>query len=434
MDKLFVSILNMSLTGGVVIVAICFIRPLFRRAPKFISYALWAVAGFRLAFPFSVESVFSLMPINPQPIPADIAAQSARADSGIAAVNGTLSGILPSAAPAANVNYLQIWITAGAYIWIIGAAVMLVYGAVSFVKLKNKMRNAVCAQSNIYQADNIKSPFVLGVLRPRIYLPFGLTAQEREYILLHERTHIKRYDHLIKFAAYLILCLHWFNPLTWVAFYLCGEDMEMSCDERVMKEFGRDIRDDYSMSLVRIAMRGRVLGGSPLAFGEGGVKGRVKRVLSFNKPSRGFIIAAAAFAAVLGTGFTLNRADIATNAAIQEIYTTPEIREADIPLELCEVVPGSIQTFTYGGTFEYSLDGANGGSVEFTKEAADICAQEGKFDENGVLLIASDIFPRDGYIGDGGHIAVIKQEQGQDGVFTGMVYNVPEYLILEYTE
>ena len=308
MDKLFLTILNMSLTGAFVIAAICFARLPLKKVPKIVSYCLWAVAGFRLVFPFSIESVFSLIPFKAQTIPPDIAMQQVpRIDSGIAFVNNAVSSILPAATPTASVNPLQIWTTIGAYIWLIGVAVMVIYGVVSFVILKRKMREAAHIEANIYEAENIKSPFVLGIFKPKIYLPVGLSGQERGYILLHEQTHIRRRDHIVKFAAYFILCLHWFNPLVWAAFLLMGVDMEMSCDERVLKEMGGEMKKDYSLSLLSLATERRIIGGSPLAFGEGGVKERIKNVLNFKKPSRVIMIVSVALVAVLIVGFAVNR-------------------------------------------------------------------------------------------------------------------------------
>jgi beta-lactamase regulating signal transducer with metallopeptidase domain len=310
MDNLFLTILNMSLTGAFVIAAISLARLPLKKAPKIISYCLWAVAGFRLLFPFSIESIFSLMPFNSALIPADIATQSVpRIDSGIPFVNVAVSGVLPAPAVGDSVNPLQVWTSIGAYVWIFGVALMIGYGVVSYFVLKRKIRDAVCCESNIYEADNIKSPFVLGVFNPKIYLPLGLSEKERGYIVLHERTHIRRYDHIVKFTAYFILCLHWFNPLAWVAFLLMGVDMEMSCDERVLKEMGGETKKEYSLSLLSLATERRIIGGSPLAFGEGGVKQRIKNVLNFKKPSRMIISAAIALAAVLSVGFALDRAN-----------------------------------------------------------------------------------------------------------------------------
>ncbi|NLO48225.1 MAG: DUF4825 domain-containing protein [Clostridiales bacterium] len=289
--------------------AICLARLPLKKAPKIITYCLWTVAGFRLVFPFSIESVFGLIPFKAQTIPADIALQQVpRIDSGIPFVNNAVSSILPAATPAASVNPLQIWTTIGAFVWLIGGAVMLIYGIVSFVILKRKMREAVHIEANIYEAENIQSPFVLGVFKPKIYLPASLSSQERSYILLHEQTHIRRHDHIVKFAAYFILCLHWFNPLAWVAFLLMGVDMELSCDERVLKQMGGEIKRDYSLSLLSLATERRIIGGSPLAFGEGSVKERIKNVLNFKKPSRVIIAAAVALAAVLSVGFAVNKA------------------------------------------------------------------------------------------------------------------------------
>ncbi|MCL1804596.1 MAG: M56 family metallopeptidase, partial [Clostridiales bacterium] len=309
MEKLFLIVLNMSITGAFVIAAICLARLPLKKAPKIISYALWAVAGFRLVFPFSIESVFSLLPFKAQPIPPDIAMQPIpRIDSGIPFVNNAVSSVLPAAAPIDSVNPLQVWTFIGSWIWIIGIAFMLIYGVASFIILKRKMRSSAHVEANIYEAACIQSPFVLGVFAPKIYLPVGLSEHERGYILLHEQTHVRRCDHIVKFAAYFVLCLHWFNPLAWVAFMLMGVDMEMSCDERVLKEMGSNTKKDYSLSLLSLSTERRMIGGSPLAFGEGGVKERVKRVLHFKKPSRVVVVAAIVLVAVLSTGFAVNRA------------------------------------------------------------------------------------------------------------------------------
>lgn len=308
MDKLFLNILNMSLTGSYVILAICLVRPLLKKAPKFITYLLWSVAGFRLVLPFSIESVISLIPFKPQVIPMDIAMQPVpRINSGIPFVNNAVSGLLPPANPNAGINPLQIWIMIGTKVWLVGTAAMIIYGTVSYVVLNHKMKKALNIKSNIYESQNIRYPFVLGIIKPRIYLPVGLSEKEKSYILLHEKTHIRRHDHIVKIAAYFILCLHWFNPLVWAAFLLMGADMEMSCDEHVLKELGNEAKKEYSMSLLSLATEHRIISGSPLAFGEGGMKERIKNVLKFKKPSRVIIIASLILVAVLGTGLAVNR-------------------------------------------------------------------------------------------------------------------------------
>ena len=311
MDRLFITILNMSLTGAFVVAAICIARLSLKKAPKIISYCLWAVAGFRLALPFTIESVFSLIPIRANTIPPDIATQSVtRIDSGISIVNDAVSSVLSSSPGnmAASTNPLQLWTTIGSKVWLAGAAVMLVFGVASYIRLRFQLRSAIRVEGNIYETDGIRSPFVSGVLKPKIYIPLNLSGPEYEYIILHERTHIRRHDHIIKFAAYFILCLHWFNPLTWAAFLLMGVDMEMSCDERVLKELGGEIKKDYSLSLLSLAVGRRVVRGSPLAFGEDGVKKRIKNVLKFRKSSRIAVVLAIVFVSALSLGLMVSRA------------------------------------------------------------------------------------------------------------------------------
>jgi beta-lactamase regulating signal transducer with metallopeptidase domain len=311
MDKLFLTVLNMSITGAFAVAAICVARLPLKNTPKIISYCLWAVAGFRLAFPFSIEGVFSLIPFNARTIPTDIAAQSIpRIDSGIPFVNAAVNGALtpPQTYTVVNVNPLRVWTAVGAWAWLAGMAVMLVFGAACYIRLKRRMDSAIRVEESLYETDGIQSPFVLGVVKPKIYIPVGLSEQEREYIVLHERTHIRRRDHIIKFAAYFILCLHWFNPLAWAAFRLMGLDMEMSCDELVLKNLGGGIKRNYSMSLLSIAADRRVLRSAPLAFGENGVEKRVKNVLKSRHSSRVMVALAIAFVAVLGLGLMVSRA------------------------------------------------------------------------------------------------------------------------------
>lgn len=310
MEKIFLSVLNMSLTASFVIAAIMLARLPLKKAPKIISYALWAVAGFRLVVPFTLESIFSLLPFKSAPIPTDIGMQAVpRIDSGIALVDNAVSAVLPAATFTGSVNPMQIWIAVGSYAWLIGMAVMLIYSVVSIILLKKRLQGALLVEGNLYEADNLKTPFVIGLFNPRIYIPAGLSGEERRYIILHEQTHIRRHDHAVKMFAYFVLCLHWFNPFAWAAFLLMGADMEMSCDERVLKEMGDSAKKAYSLSLLTMATERRIIGSSPLAFGEGGMKERIKNILNFKKSSRVIIIAAVVLAAVLTIGFAVNRAD-----------------------------------------------------------------------------------------------------------------------------
>jgi len=292
MANLFITILNMSLTGAFVIAAICLVRFFLKKSPKIVSYCLWAAVGFRLLFPFSIEGAFSLIPFDAQLIPSDTAMQS------MLYVGGG--------------NPLQMWMAFGSYIWLAGAAVMLLYGLASFMVLKHRLKHAVNVEANIYETKIIKTPFVFGFLSPKIYLPAHLDSLERRYVLLHEQTHINRRDHIVKLVSFLILCLHWFNPLVWLAFLLMSADMEMSCDEHVLKELGgeTETKKSYSHMLLSFAVARCVIGGSPLAFGSGDIGLRIKNALESKRQSRISFGMSMVLVAVLCIGFSINRVNI----------------------------------------------------------------------------------------------------------------------------
>ncbi|MCL2372885.1 MAG: M56 family metallopeptidase [Defluviitaleaceae bacterium] len=314
MNNLFLAVLNMSLIGAIVIAAIFAARFLLKRFPTIISYCLWAVAGVRLLLPLTFESVMGLIPFGGRPVDLVVAP----------VVNGDYSltpylssgAITPhdvrfvinqmdyASAGSSGVNWLAVLASA----WFVVAAAMIFYGVVSYIMLKRKLRYASWRTQNIFEADNIRSPFVLGILRPRVYLPFGLSGQEREYIILHELTHIKRKDHIVQIIGYLVLCLHWFNPLVWAALRYMKADMEMSCDEVVLEKMGGNIKKSYSMSLVTLAEGRHFVNACPLAFGEGNIRKRVNNVLKFKRTSKGIMAVAALCAVVLSGALLMNAA------------------------------------------------------------------------------------------------------------------------------
>lgn len=309
MSELFLAVLNMSLTASYVILFVMIVRLLLKKAPKVISYVLWSVVAFRLIIPFSFESMFSLIPRNTNavPIPHDIIyQQSPQINSGIEVVDSFVSQSLPAPTVEASVNPLQIYMEIGAYIWILGIMVLLIYSLVSVLQLKRQLKSAQLIKKNIYEAKNLKTPFVLGLINPKIYLPVGLSKEEQNYILIHEQTHIHRKDHIIKTLAFLIVSIHWFNPLVWIAFILMSTDMELSCDERVLKVMNEDIKKPYANSLLSLATGRHILNGSPLAFGEGNVKGRIKNVLNYKKPSFWIILFSIIIVAAIGIGLAAN--------------------------------------------------------------------------------------------------------------------------------
>lgn len=281
MTDLFVTVLNMSLTAGFVILAVLAVRLFLRRAPKRFSYLLWAVALFRLLCPFTVESVLSLVPIHARTVPENIGLAGEPAiQSGLPAMDSAVNRVLSGAAPNLqnSVNPMQVYLFIAAAVWAAVACALLLYALASYARLRLRLRVATPVRDNIYETDRIRTAFVLGFFRPRIYLPLGLAPQEADYIILHEQTHIRRLDYLVKPLAFLALCIHWFNPLVWAAFHFAMKDMEMSCDESVLLHSQKDIRADYSKSLLALSQRqsGLLI---PLAFGENSVGQRVKNVV-----------------------------------------------------------------------------------------------------------------------------------------------------------
>lgn len=346
MSELFLTVLNMSLTASYVILFVILVRLLLKKAPKVISYALWGVVAFRLIIPFSFESMFSLMPqnTNPVPIPHDIIyQQSPQINSGIEVVDSFVSQSLPAPTIGASVNPLQIFVVIAAYIWVFCIIALLIYSLVSILILKRRLKSAQLVEKDIFEAKNLKTPFVLGLFRPKIYIPSGLSEEEKSYIILHEQTHIRRFDHLVKMVAFLILCAHWFNPLVWAAFLLMSADMEMSCDERVLKEMGGKIKQAYSTSLLSLATGRHLINGSPLAFGEGNINGRIKNILNFKKPAAWVIAVSVVLVVTLSIGFAANKAD-PNNSSDWDIY--------DFPSYLYDRVTFNTETVVYPTSFE----------------------------------------------------------------------------------
>lgn len=292
MDKVFLDILNLSITASYVIICILLIRLPMKKLPKIFSYSLWIVAGVRLVLPFSLKGAFSLFPknMNTKPIPGDIMLKAIpRVDTGNKAIDNMVAELLPKSNVTASVNPLQIYIMMGAIIWLLGMGLLFGYAIFSLVRLKRKLRFAIEIEKGIYEKEGLTTAFVLGMIKPAIYLPTGLSEEEKKFILLHERTHIRRKDMFVKFLAFCILCLHWFNPLVWIAFYEMTKDMELSCDERVLKEMGGKGKKEYASSLLNLASHSHLSTHSPLAFSEGSVKTRIRNVLKYSKPKWFFV-------------------------------------------------------------------------------------------------------------------------------------------------
>lgn len=307
MSEFFLSILNRSIAGGYVILVVLLVRFLLKYAPKAYSCALWYVVWFRLLCPFSPKSAWSLLLVRPQTVPADLGYMAVpEIRSGIGLVDRPVNALLPAATPCYSYNPMQAVIDAGTWIWAAGAVCLFGFTLISFFMLHRSLAGAQKKEKGVYVAENLRTPFVIGIFRPRIYLPAGLTEEEKDCILCHERMHIHRGDTLVRGLAWIALCLHWFHPLAWAAFYLMGRDMEMACDEAVIRRIGEGRKKEYSGVLLSLAVGKRFSLGTPLAFGEGEVKGRIRNLLSYQRPGRFMAAILLAAVAVLGIGLALN--------------------------------------------------------------------------------------------------------------------------------
>ncbi len=312
-------ILNMSIQGSIVVLVVLALRLLFKKSPKWITVLLWAVVAVRLICPISFESKASLMP-DIQTISGKIVAidKEAAKDNVAVQTNGdmpvtndkepSVDGEVVeqtfSIAPARTVtNKDEAKLYALDIVWLAGIAAMLGYAVVSYLRVYKRVKTAVCLQDNVYRCETVNSPFVLGIIRPKIYLSFDINEKSAQYVIAHERAHISRLDHILKPFAFLVLALHWFNPLVWLGFMLFRKDIELACDEKVIKTLSTQERADYSEALLKLSTNRFAVAACPLAFGEVGVKTRIKGVLSYKKPT--FWVVVAALLVIAATGVCL---------------------------------------------------------------------------------------------------------------------------------
>lgn len=289
MSAVFLTILNMSITAGWVISAVIILRFFLRKAPKWPRCVLWAIVALRLICPFSFESRFSLMPDREVTDPGLLQNTVVPAvHTGVPAMDEPLNVAVstPSAsAPEPGATHRHTWLFAGSIIWICGMAAMLGYAVVSFLGTRRKMAEAVRLYDHVYLCDAVRSPFILGAVRPRIYLPSDMEEPQMKYVLAHEQAHLKRRDHWWKLLGYCLLAVYWFNPLVWAAYILLCQDIELACDEKAVRGLNMNGRKAYSKALVDYSMKRRMIMACPLAFGEVGVKKRAKTVLYYKKPA-----------------------------------------------------------------------------------------------------------------------------------------------------
>ncbi len=382
MDAVFLKLLNMSITASWLCLAILLIRLLLKKAPKAISCALWALVGLRLLLPFSLESVLSLVP-STQTLPEDILISPAPTiNSGIPVVNGVVNpvisqGLAPN--PGDSVNPMQVITTVAGYVWLVGMAAMLVYMLVTYLRVRAKVAEAAKIEGNVYECDHIDTPFILGVIRPRIYLPSSMNEADRAFVIAHEKAHLRRLDHLWKPLGFLLLTVYWFNPLLWLGYILLCHDIELACDEKVIKSLGTDIKKQYSEALINCSVPRRAISACPLAFGEVGVKGRIKSVLNYKKPAFWIILVAVVALVVTGVCFLT---DPKTEDGKKIAYTA-DVIDVDNPLLLNRLKQTSLVTNDLAGYRLHkiqSVEQLNDYLVLIDNDNADAYAQ--KYDES----------------------------------------------------
>ena len=288
MNELFLKIINMSISASWLVLVVLILRFVLKKAPKWVNILLWGIVAIRLICPFSFESALSLIP-SAETFPEKvISGPSFDVQTGITPVDNRINDYLGDryfegvTVPVNNGNNIMTILT---IVWTIGILLLVAYTVISYWRLRRKVDTAVRYKDNIFQSENVKSPFVLGIIKPRIYLPFNMNGQDLEHVVAHEQAHIHRKDHWWKPFGFLLLTIHWFNPLVWLAYVLLCRDIELACDEKVIKELGNEQRADYTQALVACSVNRRMIAACPLAFGEVGVKDRVKSVMNYKKPA-----------------------------------------------------------------------------------------------------------------------------------------------------
>lgn len=355
-EQIFIMVLNMSLTAGIVILAVILLRLFLKKAPKIFSHILWAVVLFRLLCPVSFSSALSLFEVLRTPsvrqgqinyIPENIGLMSQpKVNLPVPFIEDAVNSSLPAATVENSANPMQLVVFLGACLWLAGIFIMAAHSIITYRRLQKRLKTAIPEGDNIYRTHDITTPFVCGIFSPRIYLPSALLEQEKKYILLHEQIHLKRKDYIWRLVSYFALCIHWFNPLVWLAFCLSGKDMEMSCDEAVIRILGSGVKKEYSASLLALASGRRIMPGIPLAFGEGETGSRIKNVLRYKKPAHiviGIIIAVCVPAAVILTANP--KVDNKSEENVETVPAkkrTPEIYHTNIDGDIDEDTGGDM--------------------------------------------------------------------------------------------
>ena len=310
MASVFLKLLNLSISASWLVLAVLVLRLVSKRSPKWMNVLLWGIVALRLVLPFSIESALSLIPSAETVSP--VAVQSAPAPtitSGVSVIDNAVNPSLSehfAAVPTASVNPLYVWTEIAGWVWLIGLGAMLLYALVSYLRLRQRVSVSLPIRDRIYLCDAISSPFILGIVKPHIYLPSGLDEVQRQNVLAHEQAHLARRDHWWKPLGFALLAVYWFNPVLWLAYTLLCRDIELACDERVIRTMDESAVKTYSTVLLACSMPRKAVITCPLAFGEVGVKERVKNALHYKKPAFWVVAASVTVCIVVAVCFLTN--------------------------------------------------------------------------------------------------------------------------------
>ena len=327
MEALFLKLVNMSITASWLVLAVLILRLLLKKAPRYIHVILWGIVALRLMLPFSIESVLSLIP-SAEPLPQEfLYAATPQINSGIPIVNNALNPVIAeSLTPEGltSANPTQILSFVFAWGWVIGIGIMALYAAVSYFLIRRKVAASISVGKNLRLCDTIDTPFILGIVKPKIYLPSSVDQKTADHVLAHEMAHLQRKDHWWKPLGFALLTVYWFNPVMWLAYILLCRDIEMACDEKVVQKLNPTEKKAYSTALLSCSVPRRMIAACPLAFGEVGVKNRIKSVLNYKKPAFWIVSVAVIVCIVVAVCFLTDpkdseEAEMGSNSIIEDI-------------------------------------------------------------------------------------------------------------------
>ena len=345
MAAVFLKLLNLSISASWLVLAVLVLRLVSKRSPKWMNVLLWGIVALRLVLPFSIESALSLIPSAETVSPAAVQFDPAPTiTSGVSVIDNAVNPSLSehfAAVPTASVNPLYVWAYLAGWVWLIGLAAMLAYALVSYLRLRRRVSVSLRVRENIYLCDAISSPFILGVVKPRIYLPSGLDEVQRQNVLSHERAHLARRDHWWKPLGFALLAVYWFNPVLWLAYTLLCRDIELACDERVIRTMDESAVKTYSTVLLACSMPRKAVITCPLAFGEVGVKERVRNALHYKKPAFWVVAASVTVCVVVAVCF-LTDPPTDTDAAGLVGFHREQVTYADVT-DASGAQPSSVQ-------------------------------------------------------------------------------------------